>query len=347
MTDYTIVQIHPEDTHGMAMVDAMLKREGIRRDAHLDYTCAMLDGEGQVIATGSCFRATLRCFAVSKSHQGEGLLNQIVTHLIETQAERRNFHLFLYTKPGSDRFFADLGFHEIARIPGQVVFMENRRNGFSHYLNELKKTLREGRCAAVVMNANPFTLGHQYLVERAAAGSDALHLFIVSEDMSFVPFTVRRQLIMRGTSHIPNVILHDCGPYMISSATFPGYFLKDENEAIEGQARLDVEIFKKIASVLNIRERWMGEEPASVVTGVYNRIMAEELPRAGIRCFLLPRKTALGQAISASTVRQCLQMGEFEALRSLVPQATLDYLCSEEATPLIRHLKEAEDVRHY
>lgn len=148
-------------------------------------------------------------------------MNQIVTHLISVQFERGNTHLFLYTKCNSAKFFGDLGFYEIARIDGQIVFMENRKTGFSAYLERLKKESEQSevtkrfatdntpilsevsseaqknlRIAALVMNANSFTLGHQYLVEKAAE-SDILHLFIVSEDQSLVPFSVRKQLVLK------------------------------------------------------------------------------------------------------------------------------------------------------
>ena len=347
MSESWIGQVFPGDARGMAMVDALLEREGIRRDRNLDYTCAMFDESGRIIATGSCFGNTLRCFAVSGAHQGEGLLNQVVTHLIDYQAERGQLHLFLYTKADTARFFADLGFHEIARADGKLVFMENRRNGFPGYLKQLEATRRDGVSAAVVMNANPFTLGHQTLAEKAAASCDTLHLFIVSEDRSFFPFSVRRKLAELGTAHLPNVVLHDCGPYIISSATFPSYFLKDEKDVAEGQARLDVAVFKRIAAVLNVTSRWAGEEPLSRVTGLYNRVMAEELPKAGIRFVEIPRAQASGTAISASTVRTCLRNGDFTALEKMVPPSTLAYLMSEEAEPVLEKLRCAEDVVHY
>ena len=344
---YTITEILPSDKRGMAQVDALLSQEGIRRDGNLDYTCGLLDDDYRVIATGSCFGNTLRCFAVSHEHQGEGLLNQIITHLIEIQQERGNLHLFLYTKISTARFFGDLGFYEIARVNGTLVFMENRRDGFSAYLNALEKTRAEGRSAALVMNANPFTLGHQYLAETAAAGCDTLHLFVVSEDASLVPFPVRRQLVRAGTAHLPNVILHDSGPYLISAATFPSYFLKDKAQVIEGHARLDLEIFKKIATVLNVTARYVGEEPTSQVTGLYNRIMVDELPKAGITCRVIPRKAIDGQAISASTVRKALQTGDMETFRRLVPESTAKWFESDEAAPVLERIRRAAEVVHY
>ena len=344
---YTISEVYQQDRRTLAQVDALLAGEGIRRDANLDYICAMSDENGRVIGTGSCFGNTLRCFAVSAEHQGEGLLNQIVSHLIEVQYERGNLRLFLYTKISSAKFFRDLGFHEVARVDGTLVFMENRRDGFALYLRRLEKTRRPGRSAALVMNANPFTLGHQYLAETAAAACDTLHLFVVSEDASLVPFAVRKKLVKAGTAHLPNVICHDSGPYIISNATFPSYFLKDELSVIEGHARLDLAVFAKIAAALGVSMRFVGEEPSSVVTGAYNRIMSEELPKAGISCVVVPRKEADGRPISASTVRTCLREGQWDALRELVPKTTYDYFCSPEAADVIRRIRQADDVVHY
>ena len=344
---YTISQIYPGDQRALAKVDALLKQEGIERDGNLDYIAAMYDENYNMIATGSCFLNTLRCFAVSHAHQGEGLLNQIITHLIEVQYERGNLQLFLYTKTASAKFFSDLGFYEIARVDGTLVFMENRRDGFKSYLRHLEKTRTDGKSAALVMNANPFTLGHQYLVEQAAAACDTLHLFIVSEDASLIPFSVRKKLAAEGTAHLPNVLLHDSGPYIISSATFPSYFLKDKEAVICGQARLDIEVFKRIAAILNISVRYVGEEPTSQVTGLYNTIMASELPRAGIDCRIIPRKAVDGKAISASTVRKALQDGDWGLVSQLVPTSTLAWFQSDEAAPVLERIRKAGNVIHY
>lgn len=347
MSEYSISQVYPSDRQTLAQVDALLQQEGIRRDGNLDYICAVFDENYQVIGTGSCFGNTLRCFAVSGDHQGEGLLNQIITHLIEVQCARGNLHLFLYTKVKSAKFFGDLGFYEIARAEDTLVFMENRRDGFGSYLRNLEKTKTESTAAALVMNANPFTLGHQYLTETAAAACDTLHLFVVSEDASLVPFAVRRRLVAEGVKHLPNVVLHDSGPYIISNATFPSYFLKDEAAVIDGHARLDLAVFAKIAAALHITARYVGEEPTSQVTGLYNKIMQEQLPKAGVRCIVVPRKEADGRVISASTVRQYLRDGDFHALEALLPKTSLDYFRSPAAAPVLERIRNAENVVHY
>lgn len=108
------------------------------------------------------------------------------------------------------------------------------------------------------MNANPFTLGHRYLVEQACKENDWLHLFMVSEDASYFPYAVRKRLIKEGTADLKNIIYHDSGPYIISSATFPSYFQKDDLAVIESHANLDLAIFVKIAERLGIKARYVG-----------------------------------------------------------------------------------------
>lgn len=343
----TPVSIRSSDKRAMAQVDGLLAREGLRRDGHLDYTCGIFNENGDLIATGSAFGNTLRCLAVDDRHQGEGLMNQIVSHLSQFQAERGNVRLFLYTKPRSAPFFSDLGFYEIAQVEDRLVFMENRRRGFSAYCAELEETKREGRSAAIVMNANPFTLGHLHLVERAAAENDDVHLFILSEEAGPIPFAVRRRLVREGTVHLPNVICHDSGPYIISSATFPSYFLRDGDEAIRVHAALDLELFGKIAPRLNIRCRYVGEEQASHVTALYNEAMRRRLPELGVECRVIPRLERGGRPVSASDVRQAIHDGRLEDIRPLVPDPTWDYFRSPEAAPVIRAIQSSAEVVHY
>lgn len=342
-----LTTIYASDRRAMEKVDALLARVGIRRDGHLDYTCGIYDDEGQLAATGSCFGNTIRCLAVSGERQGEGLLNQVVSHLMEVQAQRGNTHVFLYTKVASARFFADLGFYEIARVDGELVFMENRRTGFADYCRALAKTRTDGLSAAVVMNANPFTRGHQHLVEKAAAESDTVHLFVLSEEAGPIPFAVRRRLVRQGVAHLPNVICHDSGPYIISAATFPSYFLKDEEAVSAAHARLDLTVFGRIAQALGVTVRYVGEEPDSGVTALYNRIMAKHLPEVGVACRVIPRLMSGDRVVSASTVRQAIHDGELETVADMLPPATAAYFASDEAAPVIAAIQKQKEVRHH
>lgn len=354
MGDYTISQIKANDRRALRQMDALLEKEGIERDKNLDYSIGLFDEDYELAATGSCFSNTLRCLAVSSDHQGEGLLNQVISHLMEYQYNRGNTSLFLYTKCNTAKFFGDLGFHEIARVDGKVVFMENRRNGFSGYLEQLKKETEasghspaNARIGAVIMNANPFTLGHRYLLEQASAQVDLLHVFVVSEDVSLVPLSAREQLVREGSADLKNLVYHQTGPYMISNATFPSYFLKDSDTVIRSHAKLDIQVFTQIAQALGITDRFVGEEPFSQVTGIYNQVMQEELASAGIGCTVIPRKADADGAISASAVRALVKAGEWDTLRSKVPECTFRYLTSQEAGPVVAAIRESDDVKHY
>ncbi len=342
----SLSEISPRDTRTQAQMDALLEQEGIRRDRNLDYSCGVFD-DGELIACGSSFHNTLRCLAVSSDHRGEGLMNQVVSHLMERQVNLGNSHVFLYTKIKNERIFKDLGFYEIARVDGSLVFLENRRDGFARYLRSLEKTKREGKCAAVVMNANPFTLGHRYLIETAARENDFVHLFLLREEAGPIPFAVRKMLVQAGIADLGNVIFHESGPYIISSATFPSYFLRDEDEAILAHARLDLAVFEKIAAALNLSARYVGEEKSSHVTALYNRSMAELLPRMGLAFREIPRLAADGETVSASTVRQAIHDGQLENYRQLLPQTTYDYFISDAAAPVVAAIRAMPDPRHY
>lgn len=351
MSEYSISQVYKSDSRTNKQIDQLLAAEGIRRDGNLDYTCAMYDDDYNVIATGSCFGNTLRCMAVSSRHQGEGLMNEIVSHLMEVQFARGNTHIFLYTKCTSAKFFSSLGFYEIQRIDNQLVFMENKRTGFADYLSNLageQGNIPDSKSvAAIVMNANPFTKGHLYLVEKACKENDLVHLFMVSEDASLVPFSVRKQLIIDGTKQFDNIVYHESGPYIISSSTFPSYFQKDENSVIEGHALLDLSIFVEIAKHLNINIRYVGDEPTSIVTGIYNTIMQSRLPEYGIDCTIVPRIELDKTAISASSARKAIHDSNWDVLKSLVPETTYNYFMSDAAAPVIKRIQAEANVIHY
>ncbi|MDR1916360.1 MAG: [citrate (pro-3S)-lyase] ligase [Synergistaceae bacterium] len=347
MYDYITSTIHHNNRRDMEQLDDLLAREGIRRDANIDYSVGMYDCNGNLIATGSCFANTIRCVAVDSARQGEGLLGVIVSRLLEQMANCGITHVFLYTKQDRVRYFRDMGFYEIASGLDLVAFLENRRNGFSGFIEDLSSRRREGASSALVMNCNPFTLGHRYLVERASAESETVHLFAVSEDVSLFPFADRYDLIRLGVSDLRNIELHKTGSYMVSSAVFPSYFLEDDESVITAQAHLDLNIFKKIASALGVSRRYVGTEPFSKVTGIYNSVMRSELPKAGIECAEILRIDLDGQPISASKVRQAIKEGDMDSVRSMVPKSTYDYLLTERGQEVIKRIRESRSVVHY
>lgn len=338
-------EIRPEDRFATKELLALLEREGIRRDANIDYTVGLYEDD-RLLATGSCWANTLRCLAVDGEYRGEGLLNSVVSHLIDCQFRRGNTHIFLYTKPDSTVFFKDLGFYEITRT-SDAVFMENRRDGFAAFLKSLTEYKNNGSTAALVMNCNPFTLGHLALIERAARENDNAHIFVVSEDASFFPFRDRYDLVAKGTTHLSNVTLHETSSYMISQAVFPSYFLKDDESAIRAQASLDVDLFVKIAGALGATKRYVGDEPFSQVTAIYNDTMSERLPKAGVGCVIVPRFEKNGNPVSASRVRQLLHDDKIDEARELVPTSTYEYFFTDAGKRAIELIKKSDCVAHY
>ena len=322
----------------------LLQDAGIRPDPHLDYSCVLIDEDENVLASGSLYRNTLRCLAVRPDLQGEGYMGRIVSHLLQIELSRGYSNSFLCTKPEYRGLMTDLGFHEIVSVPTSV-FMESRKNGFESWLQALAKSLKppaEGeKLAAIVMNANPFTLGHRHLVLKAAEQYDEVLVFVVEEENGAIPFSVRYRLVQEGLADLPNVTVISSGPYVISQATFPSYFLKDEEEAVRSHTSVDLAVFTRIAYHLGISARLVGEEPESPVTRLYNETMLRVLPEAGIECRVIPRIKAGGRFISSSTVRKALIALDFETVREMTPASTYSFFLSEEGVPVIEALRES------
>lgn len=340
-------RIYLEDLQEKAELLKLLGHEGLELDNFIEYTVGIYHGQ-TLIATGSFYKNTLRCLAVSREHQGLGLMNKVVTHLQSELFQRGHHHLFLYTKTKLGPLFKELGFYEIATVDNLVIFMENRPDGVSVFTREIaKQFVQADRVAAIVMNANPFTLGHQYLVERASRENDVVHLFVVSEEASIIPFETRYQLIQQGVKHLPNVKLHVAGTYMVSKTTFPSYFLSDEATVVKAHAKLDLEIFlKHIVPSLGITHRYVGDEPYCDVTRMYIETMKTMLESRGVACEIIPRlelKDSQGQgqgsAISASMVRACIRENRLEAIAHIVPKTTFDFFMSEAGQKVIEKMK--------
>ena len=288
-------------------------------------TVLVWDGE-MLIATGSRTGNLLKYIAVDPARQGEGLLAKVLTALRQEAFREGHSQLFLYTKPRNEPLFADLMFYPVAQT-GDVLLMEDRRDGIGQFIRQLPAGEHTGEVGAAVMNCDPFTLGHQYLVETAAKACDHLYIFVLSEDRGYFSASDRLEMVRRGTAHLNNVTVLPTGPYLISSATFPTYFLKDRDQADRIHCQLDVEIFARhFAPAFSIQTRFVGTEPLSPLTQQYNGILKSQLPSRGIRVEEIPRLTQGNVPVSASAVRAALKAGDLLAVKNLVPQTTFSYL---------------------
>lgn len=303
----------------------LLAQTGLTPDDQLGMTVLVWQDE-KLVATGSRRDNILRCIAVSPDHQGEGLTATVLTQLRQDAFSQGHRHLFLYTKPENRAQFLSLMFYPVAQTD-KVLLMEDRRRGIGEFLDALPVAVTSGRVGAVVMNCNPFTLGHRYLVETAARECDWLYAFILSEDKSHFTAADRMAMAQAGMAHIPNVTVLPTGPYLISSATFPTYFLKERERATEVQCLLDIEVFlKHFVPHFGITRRYVGTEPLSPMTGMYNDALKTHLPPRGIELREIPRLELEHTPISASALRKALEEGDRETVKALVPPTTLAYL---------------------
>jgi len=310
-----------------AQIPGMLKKEyeaflsecGLRDEKDTDFTALALDDEENILASGSLRGNVLKQIAVSPKAEGLGLCAEIVTALVEEAAGRGDTHLFIYTKPKHRAMFSGLGFTEVV-CTEDILMMENRPNGLEKYLATLPKL--SGTVGSIVCNCNPFTLGHRHLVEYAAEHCDQLLVFVLSEDRSFFPADVRYRLVKEGTADLKNVHVVPSSSYLISRATFPTYFIKDTAHCADAACALDITLFgKKIAPVLGITKRFVGEEPTDVVTRGYNEMMKQLLPGCGVELVEIPRF----EDIHAGEVRRLILEGRTEETKAYLPEVSYEY----------------------
>ncbi len=312
----------PLKGHLLIQLQDFLQANGLHYDPSIDYTALLMEDD-QIAAAGSLDGGTIKCVAVSPAHQGEDLTGRIMTELLQEAARRGRTHLMLYTKPRNQMMFTALGFHPIIRT-ADCLLMENRSRGLDDYLHGLSRPEKaDGPIGCIVANADPFTRGHRYLAERAAAECAWVHLFILSEERGMFSARTRLQMAQDACADLPNVLVHPTGPYMVSSATFPSYFLKDKEQAAAVHCEVDIRLFgEKIAPALGITRRYVGTEPRCPVTAAYNERMKQLLPGCGVALVEVPRVEAEGGAVSASRAREMLRQGKND-LSALLPESTI------------------------
>ena len=297
----------------------LLEECGLRDEGDADIVALMTE-DGDLIACGALAGRTVKQLAVDSDAEGQGAMAAVLSALIAEAYARGIHRLFLCTKPENLRMFRSMGFHTVIETT-DAVLLENRKDGLESFLASIPKY--DGVCGAVVCNCDPFTLGHRHLIEYAASHCDNLYVFAVSEKGSMFSPEERLEMIRKGTADIENCHVFESDLYLISRATFPAYFIRDESRADLVKSDLDIELFcRRIAPALNISIRFAGEEPFSPVTRAYNERMKELLPANGIAFEEIPRLSE----ISAGKVRSLIKDGEFEKIREMVPESTYEVI---------------------
>ncbi len=341
--EYSIRSLSPSVAPERSLVEKFLQRENLRYERDIEYTVGVFQAD-TLVATGSIAGRVIKGVAVKRGVRGENLTAKIVSYLKLNAYHNGVNSLFVFTTPENRSIFASLGFSLVVETNEAVLFEDNKHS-FRRYCAQLEAIRREdGTTAALVMNCNPFTNGHRYLVESAAAQSDNVVIFVVQEDRSVFSFDDRLHLVTEGTKDLPNVTVVPGGDYIISNATFPTYFIKDTQRIDATYAELDVTLFgRSIAPAIGATCRFVGHEPYCPVTAHYNRTLKTLLPAAGIEVVEVERKEAGGRAISASEVRRLWAEGALDAVAQMVPDSTYRFLLSDTAQAIKGRLQGGED----
>ena len=363
-----IQTLNPATPRQRQRIEAFLKRNALRID-DMNYYAAVLDDDGEMIAGGGLKDDVIKCVAVDDAHKGEAIANTLVSHLISHANQEGYGCIKLFTKPKNRQLFESLSFRLLAEAP-EAVLMETGIGGISNTVEALKKIKEESekykeynkeckedskKCkentsylntstpqhlnttmqptGCIVMNCNPFTLGHRYLIEQAAKQVERLYVMVVREDCSLFAYTERKAMVEQGVADIENVSVIDGSDYAISRATFPTYFLKRLDDAADTQMLLDLDLFRRhIAPALGATVRFVGTEPTDQLTRRYNQLMHEALKDVRE----INRLEKDGNAVSASRVRKAMEEGDMNTIRQLVPPTTLPYIIAHLATQALQ-----------
>ena len=345
-----ILELHPTIPRQRRQIEMFLHTNGLRYD-DVDYYAAIVDeSSDEMIAGGGLKGSVIKCVAVADGHKGEAVANVIVSHLIAKANAEGCQCVKLYTKPDNRQLFESLSFRLIAESPNAIL-METGVGGIEKYSEELRVKSEELRVKSeelgvkseelkndesvvsnarkpigvIVMNANPFTLGHRFLVEQSSELVERLYVVVVREDCSMFSYNERKAMVSQGVRDIGNVVVVDGSDYAVSAATFPTYFLKQLSDATDTQIILDLDLYRRrIAPALGATIRFFGSEPTDPLTRRYNELMHQQLGEEHVH--EIQRKQQEGSAISASRVRKAMMEGCIWDAIQLVPPTTIPYI---------------------
>ena len=331
-----ILELHPTIPRQRRQIEMFLQTNGLRYD-DVDYYAAIVDeSSDEMIAGGGLKGSVIKCVAVADGHKGEAVANVIVSHLIAKANAEGCQCVKLYTKPDNRQLFESLSFRLIAESPNAIL-METGVGGIEKYSEELRVKSEELKndesvvlnarkpIGVIVMNANPFTLGHRFLVEQSSELVERLYVVVVREDCSMFSYNERKAMVSQGVRDIGNVVVVDGSDYAVSAATFPTYFLKQLSDATDTQIILDLDLYRRrIAPALGATIRFFGSEPTDPLTRRYNELMHQQLGEEHVH--EIQRKQQEGSAISASRVRKAMMEGCLWDAIQLVPPTTIPYI---------------------
>ena len=344
MYGFNVETINLKDEDEVKEVKDFLQTFQLKFDDNVDYTIVIRQ-KGEIKATCSKSKNVFKCFAVSDNLKGEGIAAILMGAISNRLFEEGIYHSFIFTKVENIDIFVSLGYKLVQKVKN-VALLESGINDIKKYLEDLQVeynidlfTIK----SSIVMNCNPFTLGHRYLIEEAARKSKEVLVFVVEEDKSAFPFIYRYDMVKKGVSHLHNVSVIKGGEYIISEATFPTYFLKKKDEILKAYTSLDASIFGRyFCKSLNITTRFIGEEPYCRVTNTYNETLKEILPTYGVEVIEVKRKSFDTDIISASKVRKLIVEGKTSDIQNLVPSSTWEFLNTKVGKEIMGKIRDSD-----
>lgn len=321
-------------------IKSYLKENGV--DYNLPDKTFVIRDKGQIIATGSADGNILKYFFSKDEYQGQGLMGIIYNSLLNHLLENNYNSFFVFTNPSNKNIFLSLGLKQVYST-NRVSLFEGGFYNYQKWIAKVKDNLPEkkGLRGSMVVNCNPMTLGHKYLIDVAIVRVSDLLIFVVEEDSSVFPFIDRFNIIKGELKDYKNVHVIKGGPYIISRGTFPTYFIKKKDEMLDIYTELDGSIFaKKIAKDLKIDIRFFGEEPTDIVTLNYNNTLKNILEDNEIGVDIINRKILDKTIISASKVRKLIGENKLHEAYKFLPKSTINYLKSSHGERVIKNIQE-------
>lgn len=332
-------EIYKRNENDIREITEYLDEHGVSYD-NPEKTYVIRD-KGKIIATGSVDGNILKYFFTTEEYKGQGTMAIIFNALLNYLIEKGIDSFFVFTTPNNINIFKSLGLKEVYSTEDVSLF-EGGFYNYDRWIKKVKYELGEKKATrgSIIMNCNPMTLGHKYLIEKALDTVDELIIFLVEEDKSVFPFEDRYSIIREETRGYEGLKVLASGPYIISQATFPTYFLKEEDDMLEVYTNLDGSIFaNRIGEDLEIDIRFLGTEPEDRVTGQYNKSLKNILEKNNIDVQIIDRIKKEDDVISASKVRHLLKKGKLEQSFDYLPEATISYLKSEKGKEIINSMK--------
>lgn len=304
-------------------VEKFLKTFDLKLDNNLTKTLYIEDND-KIIGTISCEKYIIKCLAVDPSYQSENLAGTLVNEMIQYFRNNNIFNYQVFTKPIYKNIFISMGFRRLVETD-KVIMLEGGVTTINDELDKIKRQIgfqfgpisEETDLAALVINGNPLTNGHVYLIEEASKNHNYVVVFIVEENKSEFTFEERFSMAYLATKRLGNVCVLPSTKYIVSSLTFPSYFLKDADEINEQYSKVDALIFRDyFMKKLFIKKRYIGTEKSNKMRS-YNASLKEIL---GDNVEIVERITEDGDVISASRVRALLRENKLNEAIKYIPR---------------------------